>query len=74
MIGRTFKPRRYWAHGAVPKLKPETPSAQRIVVGGMCLVQLDTGEFWLTRSEGEGLQTTPAKLEALLREFFDREF
>jgi len=45
-----------------------------IDIGQFRLVNFAEGKFWLTNADGEGMETSEAKIEAMLKEFFEREF
>lgn len=47
----------------------------RLKVGGYTIThQSHDGSFWVTNSDGEGMQTTSEKLEKLIADFFYDEF
>jgi hypothetical protein len=49
----------------------ELPAMQ---IGSFTLTRLADGVFWLVPSSGEGMATSTAKLEAVLREYWRKEF
>lgn len=53
----------------------ETPNAMReISTHGFILRDLGQNKFWLVNAAGEGLETTGAKIDQLLGQFFEKEF
>jgi hypothetical protein len=45
-----------------------------VTIGEFTLTRLAEGVFWLLPSSGEGMATTEVKIEAMLREFWRKEF
>lgn len=59
---------------ATPAQCQTLPAGQSIRVGDFLLLRLRGGNFWLSHPDGEGMETTQAKLQELFRGFFEREF
>lgn len=47
---------------------------ETIVAGKYELRKWLPGKFWLSNGEGEGMETSEAKIEKMLDSFFKREF
>ena len=46
----------------------------RIIVGDYSITHLSDGNYSIGHHSGEGMQTTPAKLERLIHDFYCDEF
>lgn len=52
---------------------------EQLYIGGYTITRIDdtendTDKFWITNDDGEGMQTTEAKLTKMLDEFWKQEF
>ena len=53
-------------------LRPE--NGDELQVGDFSVTQQFDGSYWILHESGEGMQTSLAKMEALIRNFYNSEF
>lgn len=54
--------------------KQKLKLADRLYCGGYVIQRCDDGQFWLSKADGEGMQTSEEKLKKMLDEFWAKEF
>ena len=47
---------------------------EKLIVGEYTITRSDSGNYWITHSSGEGMETPKAKFEDLIRVFYSAEF